>query len=241
MTSTSLDDAARPRYLEIGEWLTAECDRLPVGTLLPSEPQLAERFGVSRMTARHAPESLREAGRIERRRGVGSFVAGPQLHRRDAALRSLSEEVAVRGMSAGSIVLEASMVVRPAEAAALGLDPKRPLVYVDRVRLADGVPMARERVHMPERYRAAAESAVAAGADYIKTSTGFYTGKLQHGERSGAFDEMVDLMQDAAAGRCKVKGSGAIRDRAHFLRLIDKGIDRMGVGYRSVPTVLGLD
>lgn len=92
-----------------------------------------------------------------------------------------------------------------------------------------------------EQIRAAAESAVAAGADYIKTSTGFYTGTLQHGERSGAFDEMADLMQDAAAGRCKVKGSGAFRDRAHFLRLIDKAIDRMGVGYRSVPTVLGLD
>lgn len=164
MTSTSLDDAARPRYLEIGEWLTAECDRLPVGTLLPSESQLAERFGVSRMTARHALESLREAGRIERRRGVGSFVAGPQLHRRDAALRSFSEEVAVRGMSAGSIVLETSMVVRPAEAAALGLDPKSPLVYVDRVRLADGVPMARERVHMPERYRAVLDADLATGS-----------------------------------------------------------------------------
>lgn len=92
-----------------------------------------------------------------------------------------------------------------------------------------------------EQIRAAAESAVAAGADYIKTSTGFYTGRLQHGERSGAFDGVVDLMQDAAASRCKVKGSGAIRDRAHFLRLIDEGIDRMGVGYRSVPTILGLD
>jgi len=42
-----------------------------------------------------------------------------------------------------------------------------------------------------------------------------------------------------AAGRARVKGSGAIRDREHFLRLIDMGIDRMGVGYRSVPVVLG--
>ena len=39
-------------------------------------------------------------------------------------------------------------------------------------------------------------------------------------------------------GRCKVKGSGGIRDRAHFLQLIDMGIDRMGVGYKSTPVVL---
>ena len=34
-------------------------------------------------------------------------------------------------------------------------------------------------------------------------------------------------------GKIKVKGSGCIRTREHFLQLIDMGIDRMGVGYRS--------
>ena len=38
-----------------------------------------------------------------------------------------------------------------------------------------------------------------------------------------------------------MKGSGCIRTREQFLQLIDMGIDRMGVGYRSVPVVLGLD
>ena len=41
-----------------------------------------------------------------------------------------------------------------------------------------------------------------------------------------------------AGDKCKVKGSGCIRTREHFLQLIDMGIDRMGVGYRSVPVVL---
>ncbi|MDR1833440.1 MAG: deoxyribose-phosphate aldolase, partial [Propionibacteriaceae bacterium] len=84
--------------------------------------------------------------------------------------------------------------------------------------------------------RVAAEAAIAAGADFIKTSTGFYTGALQH-EKTGAFDEMVALMLECAAGRCQVKGSGSIRDRAHVLRLIDMGVDRMGIGYRSTPVV----
>lgn len=87
--------------------------------------------------------------------------------------------------------------------------------------------------------RAAAEASIAAGADFIKTSTGFHTGTNQH-EKTGAFDEMVAFMMECAAGRCLVKGSGSIRDREHFLRLIDAGIDRMGIGFRSTPVVLGI-
>lgn len=88
-----------------------------------------------------------------------------------------------------------------------------------------------------EQIKTGADAAINAGTDFIKTSTGFYTGQNQH-EKTGAFDEMIDWMIRCADGRCKVKGSGAIRDRDHFLRLIDAGIDRMGVGYRSVPVVL---
>lgn len=90
-----------------------------------------------------------------------------------------------------------------------------------------------------DEIKGAAEAAIAAGADYIKTSTGFFTGTNMH-EKPGASDEMVALMMECAAGRTKVKGSGSIRDRAHFLRLIDAGVDRVGIGFRSVPVVLGL-
>lgn len=76
--------------------------------------------------------------------------------------------------------------------------------------------------------------AVAAGADFIKSSTGFFTGK----ENVGATNEVVDAMMEAGEGKIKVKGSGCIRTREHFLELIDKGIDRMGIGYRSTPVVL---
>lgn len=91
-----------------------------------------------------------------------------------------------------------------------------------------------------EEIAGAAEAAIAAGADFIKTSTGFFTGTTQH-DAPGASDEMVAFMMECANGRTKVKGSGAIRDRDHFLRLIDAGIDRMGIGYRSTPVVLGVN
>lgn len=82
----------------------------------------------------------------------------------------------------------------------------------------------------------ATDAACKAGADFVKTSTGFFVG----GESKGAIPEVIKVMQDAAKGRCKIKGSGCIRTREHFLQLIDMGIDRMGIGYRSTPTVLGL-
>ena len=82
----------------------------------------------------------------------------------------------------------------------------------------------------------ATDIACTTGVDFVKSSTGFYTG----GEIKGATVEVIRTMMDAAKGRCKVKGSGGIRDQGHFFRLIDMGIDRMGIGYRSTPVVLGI-
>ena len=81
----------------------------------------------------------------------------------------------------------------------------------------------------------ATEIACKIGVDFVKTSTGFFTG----GTNNGATPEIVGLMIETAKGRCKVKGSGGIRDQAAFFRLIDIGIDRMGIGYKSTPIVLG--
>ncbi|RDK96705.1 deoxyribose-phosphate aldolase [Enterobacillus tribolii] len=87
-----------------------------------------------------------------------------------------------------------------------------------------------------EQVAQATEYACRAGVDFVKTSTGFFTGA----ESKGATPEIIAVMMTAAQGRCKVKGSGCIRTREHFLQLIDMGIDRMGIGYRSTAEVLGL-
>lgn len=83
----------------------------------------------------------------------------------------------------------------------------------------------------------ATHTAIRAGADFVKSSSGFYTG----GPCVGATEEVVALMMSASEGKAKVKGSGCIRTQEHFFKLIDMGIDRMGIGYRSTPVVLGID
>jgi deoxyribose-phosphate aldolase len=62
--------------------------------------------------------------------------------------------------------------------------------------------------------------AVAAGADFVKTSTGFSSG--------GATAHDVKLMKDSVAGRARVKASGGIRDLATAREMIEAGADRLG-------------
>jgi deoxyribose-phosphate aldolase len=62
--------------------------------------------------------------------------------------------------------------------------------------------------------------AVEAGAQYVKTSTGFGA--------AGATVEDVHLLKDAVAGRAKVKASGGIRDWKTTLAMLDAGADRIG-------------
>lgn len=88
-----------------------------------------------------------------------------------------------------------------------------------------------------EQIKAGCRCCMEAGVDYVKTSTGFLTGHESH----GATPEVIQLIMDEVGDQCKIKGSGCIRTREHFLKLIDMGIDRMGVGYRSVPVVLDLE
>lgn len=88
-----------------------------------------------------------------------------------------------------------------------------------------------------QEIKTAAEIAISAGADFVKTSTGFFTG----GKNDGATIEVIAALLEVTKGRCKVKGAGGIRDQKHFFQLIDMGIDRMGIGYRSTPVVLGMN
>lgn len=88
-----------------------------------------------------------------------------------------------------------------------------------------------------EQIRKASRIVKESGADFVKTSTGFLTGH----ESKGAAPEVIAMMMEEVGPDMKVKGSGCIRTRDHFLQLIDMGIDRMGVGYKSVPVVLDIE
>ena len=74
----------------------------------------------------------------------------------------------------------------------------------------------------PEQIAQACELAVAAGADFVKTSTGF--------NGDGATVEAVQIMLDTVKGRAKVKPSGGIRDWSRAVMFAEMGVQRLGVG-----------
>lgn len=111
---------------------------------VPSERDIAERLGISRVTVRKAIEELTEEGLLVRKRGSGTFVAG-RVEKSFATLTSFSEDMAARGRSVSSewLVRERGLVT-PEESLSLSLSPGAAVYRFHRIRFADGVPMALE-------------------------------------------------------------------------------------------------
>ena len=138
------------RYEQIADYLRSLVNEADPGDRLPSESELCERFGVSRMTARQAMQLVANTGLIERRRGAGTFVGAHPVPRDLGSPLSFSGSMRVRGMTASSQTLEWGGVEPDAdERAALDLGDDESGYVLERLRLADGIPMAIERVVMP--------------------------------------------------------------------------------------------
>ncbi|MEN3754727.1 GntR family transcriptional regulator [Mangrovibacter sp. SLW1] len=69
--------SSTPVYLQLEQYLSEEIasGKLKPGDALPSENTLCAEFSISRMTARKAVDYLVRQGKVERRRGQGTFVA----------------------------------------------------------------------------------------------------------------------------------------------------------------------
>jgi len=124
-----------------------ESGQLNAGDPVPSERDLAKIHHVSLMTARHALASLEREGLVERRRGIGTFVAPPKIHFNK--LMSYTEQMAARSLTAGSKVLFAKVVDNENEAAArLSLPPTSSILKLERLRHAAGEPFALETCYL---------------------------------------------------------------------------------------------
>jgi GntR family transcriptional regulator len=117
---------------------------------LPTEADLALRFGVSKITVRQALRDLAERGYIRREQGRGTFVAFPELEQGPRDLTSFSEEMRRRGFRPASRVLEMRVAPATAEVAdGLQIEPGRDVVVLKRLRMAGGEPMGIQTAHIP--------------------------------------------------------------------------------------------
>jgi GntR family transcriptional regulator len=120
-----------------------------VGERLPSERDLSARWGVARMTLRHAMDDLVVEGLVQRRHGSGTYVA-PQPFARFLGLTSFTQDMHERGLVPGSRLLEYHEVSADgAMAAQLGVPIGERLVKFRRLRLGSDEPTAVETVWIP--------------------------------------------------------------------------------------------
>lgn len=141
-----------PIYIQIEEQLKARilAGEFGVGTAIPSERELTESFGVSRMTLRQAVTNLVNDGLLYREKGRGTFVASPKVEQPLNGLTSFTEDMKARGMVPSNKLIHFKRVMPEADIAGeLGLGSGDEVFSVKRIRYADDKPMAIERTFLP--------------------------------------------------------------------------------------------
>jgi GntR family transcriptional regulator len=119
-----------------------EDGRLPRGSKLEGELDLAEQLGISRPTMRAALKQLVDKGLLIRRRGIGTMVATKPV-RRAIALTSLYDDLKESGREPTTRVLDFEETGCPPEVAEqLELGPAAPVLRFDRLRIAGDNPIA---------------------------------------------------------------------------------------------------
>jgi GntR family transcriptional regulator len=142
---------------EILEGLVASL--LP-GSQLPSERLLAERYALARMTVRTEVDRLVTEGVVYRLHGRGTFVAEPRVAQA-VMFSSFTEDMRARGLQPGSIVRSQELM----EATSFQVPTGASVALIERVRTADGTPMAFERAHLPaDRFPGVVEADFAHGS-----------------------------------------------------------------------------
>ena len=133
-----------PLYFQLAQHLEAEIrsGSLPVGTRLENEVALARELGLSRPTVRAAFGYLAERGMVARKRGFGTVVTREKLNR-DVQLTSLHDDLIRAGQKPATKVLRNEVAVASESvAAALELPEGSLVICLERIRFADGEPIA---------------------------------------------------------------------------------------------------
>jgi GntR family transcriptional regulator len=123
---------------------------LPPETQLPPEESLIDRFKVSRTTVRKAIQNLIERGLVEIRRGKGTFVTQPKITQELTELTGFVEDMQALGRTPSARLLDKCIVAADETVARhLALPPGTLVFRLQRVRLADNVPMSFDETYLP--------------------------------------------------------------------------------------------
>jgi GntR family transcriptional regulator len=135
------------------------------GSLIPSERELSEILGISRMTVRQALTELVLEGVLHREKGKGTFISQPKLEQKN--MTSFSETVIREGLVPTTEILHFSNGLVPEEIwNQLEIKPDDKVYVLRRLRLASGQPVGIEEDFIPEKYCPGFESCDLTGSLY---------------------------------------------------------------------------
>lgn len=149
MTATS---KKQPLYQQLVDTLREQIDNdMTPGALLPSERELASKYGLSRTTVRLALDELEGYGIVVRRHGKGTFVSEFSIHAANLiSAYSFTEQMKELGRVPSTKILSFDVIKATRNVAENIHIPLNSDVYViNRLRLADGVPMMVGATYLP--------------------------------------------------------------------------------------------
>lgn len=147
----SIKSGPVPRYYQLVEFIRARIrsGEWAPGMPIPSERELCERHGISRMTARQSISVLVNEGLLYREQGKGTFVGVPRIPQQLMALTGFTEDMRARDQRPATRLLEVGMWAADEETAErLRIRIGQPVYQARRLRLADTEPLAIEHARV---------------------------------------------------------------------------------------------
>ena len=187
-------DAITPLYVQLMEELETSIRNgvYKPGDKIMTEAEMAKDYGVSLITVRKAVGSLMEKGLVVRKQGKGTFVTKPKYSRNMKKLQSFTEMCEQMGVKPGAQVLENRLIMADKKVAdRLGIEPGSNVVYISRLRLADGEPVQVEKSYFPLKYAFLLE-------EDLNNGSMFECLKEKAGAKVASSEKMIELCRATA-------------------------------------------
>lgn len=161
MNEIKRDEESVPFYKQLKNKIMddIESGKLTHGDKLPSERELADQYGISRMTARHTLSILEREGVVERRVGAGTFITNNKIEMDFITFNSFTKTMLGKGLTPSTQIL--SINKNPAKAvlaSKLKILEGEELFVIKRLRLVNKMPISIEESFIPYKYCEGIES-----------------------------------------------------------------------------------
>lgn len=142
----------KPLYVQLEEILRASIENgeWKADQLIPSENELSKMYGLSRMTARSVIMNLVNEGLLYRVHGKGTFVSPPKISTMSPAYQGIREQLEMQGYRIETKIIEHSQISLDNKIMdILGVARNDKVIYIKRVRIADGIPVSIHNSYIP--------------------------------------------------------------------------------------------